>query len=880
MKTNNLLIKSVTIVLCLLLILSMCPVVSANEINDVEEITASFYSATTDSNHSIKVDFDRNWFKHDADEYDHNIAKLSVGLTLAAFRPNLKHLEGITSMDMNLNSFLTEAHFQDLRSDDYDKDPNIYSISTVMGHQRIGEGDDAFELIAVGVCGQGYIDEWESNFSIGSGKVHDGFSRSASLVYDRVFGYIASTHLEGPFKIWISGFSRAAAVSSLTASMLSDSSVFDQKTVFAYTFATPRYVKDEDYLRYKNIYNIVGKTDPVPMVPYAEWGYERYGQTYYLPSLETDSDFNELSKKVNTIYKELTGYDFWYNNGTTDLLKTILGYLLEICPSDEIYTRCLQDKLIHIWADSSPMNGLSTLLEIANDPVLINEDTKEAANGLLNYILMLERDYENRNSVFRKWNSKATSGVNLAHFHTPELYISWLFSTDDISEIYTSSAKYSEIYIIMDSKIDLIRDNTLIETLPSIMTYNSKKQTYEVIPIEKRSVPENYDYLSYYDYAVGVVIPRDTDYILKLYPNENEGISFVELDYTVGHLIPDMIRSFYCVPPAGSDLSIRFTGNTSLDNSGESNEGMKTVFYPESVTQNGSFEEWEYNNSFKLSEIMSIRKPSYIRLYWKDAVIYSISAILVILSLILYQIVYIIGKIRFARRVKKGWLPEDAKYKALPALCVFTIFLLFLIMEFYKQLLPQNVNIITCYKVAIGVLSVLLALFGYMRDKTRLSAFILIGLVALTVADVGMTINMNIGPVIHIISYCLLSYAYIREEKPTSIQVMLWIVLSIAALSSLSFIKGEYGLLRTWAMVYVVAALLMVVTSIGMSRRVIIGSILLFISGIMVMYNVVNGQTFVSHIISLGTYYSAIVVLASSTRHRGRYINVVERVEE
>ena len=150
--------------------------------------------------------------------------------------------------------------------------------------------------------------------------------------------------------------------------------------------------------------------------------------------------------------------------------------------------------------------------------------------------------------IFRKWNSKATSGVNLAHFHTPELYISWLFSTDDISEIYTSSAKYSEIYIIMDSKIDLIRDNTLIETLPSIMTYNSKKQTYEVIPIEKRSVPENYDYLSYYDYAVGVVIPRDTDYILKLYPNENEGISFVELDYTVGHLIPDMIRSFYCVP--------------------------------------------------------------------------------------------------------------------------------------------------------------------------------------------------------------------------------------------------------------------------------------------------------------------------------------------
>ena len=80
-------------------------------------------------------------------------------------------------------------------------------------------------------------------------------------------------------------------------------------------------------------------------------------------------------------------------------------------------------------------------------------------------------------------------------------------------------------------------------------------------------------------------------------------------------------------------------------------------------------------------------------------------------------------------------------------------------------------------------------------------------------------------------------------------------------------------------MIYMVAALLMVVASTGMTRRITIGSILLFLSGIMVMYNVVNGETFISHILSLGTYYSAIVVLASSTRHRGRYRNVAELVE-
>ena len=244
-----------------------------------EVIFANYYSITKEENNLLPVMFNKNWFKTDALGYDHDIAKLSMGLAAAAFRPDEQHLEGITSNDMNLRSFLTQAHFEDLRSNDYDKNPNIYSISTVMGHQKIGEGSNAFELIAVGVCGQGYIDEWESNFSIGNDIIHDGFRRSSELVYDRIFGYIASMHLEGPYKIWISGFSRAAAVSSLTAAMLSDSAVFDQHSVFAYTFATPRYVQDPDYARYGNINNIVGKTDPVPCVPFAEWGYERYGQT-------------------------------------------------------------------------------------------------------------------------------------------------------------------------------------------------------------------------------------------------------------------------------------------------------------------------------------------------------------------------------------------------------------------------------------------------------------------------------------------------------------------------------------------------------------------------------------------------------------------------
>ena len=116
------------------------------------------------------------------------ILRSSLGLVTSAFRPNRRLIKENEPTDYNLRSFLNQAGFTDLRSDDYNKDPSMYTVSTVIGHRTIGEGDEAFELIAVGICGQGYMDEWESNFSIGTSNTHDGFRRSSLLVYDRIFG--------------------------------------------------------------------------------------------------------------------------------------------------------------------------------------------------------------------------------------------------------------------------------------------------------------------------------------------------------------------------------------------------------------------------------------------------------------------------------------------------------------------------------------------------------------------------------------------------------------------------------------------------------------------------------------------------------------------
>ena len=56
--------------------------------------------------------------------------------------------------------------------------------------------------------------------------------------------------------------------------------------------------------------------------------------------------------------------------------------------------------------------------------------------------------------------------------------------------------------------------------------------------------------------------------------------------------------------------------------------------------------------------------------------------------------------------------------------------------------------------------------------------------------------------------------------------------------------------------------------------------LLSFAAGVMVMYNVIHGRTFFSHIISLGTYYLAIATLASTNTRVVMPRLVPEAVEE
>ena len=209
---------------------------------DVLELDGAYYTpASTEVRHWSFAYCD-DWFLQPSTSYDHRLARASIGMAVSSFRRD-DPAEG------NIRAFLGQAGFGNLVATDYDKTPSSDTVATMMGSKQLSDGST---LVAVAICGSGYRDEWLSNLTIGGGDVHEGFEEASRKVYDRLLSYVADYAPEGEVRIWMAGFSRAAAVSNLTAERIMESEQFRQENVFVYSFATPRTTKNPK--PYENVF--------------------------------------------------------------------------------------------------------------------------------------------------------------------------------------------------------------------------------------------------------------------------------------------------------------------------------------------------------------------------------------------------------------------------------------------------------------------------------------------------------------------------------------------------------------------------------------------------------------------------------------------------
>ena len=227
-----------------------------------------------------------------------------------------------TSKEQKIRELYSTLGFDNIVcNENYDSN-SADSISYCIGHFR----DSGYDLITVATRGLNYGREWSNNFKLGETGDHQGFTESATKVYDALVSYInskyKSSYDKGKVKLWLCGYSRGAAVTNVLSYMvLADPSKklnIPQKYVFSYTFNTPKGLTAEHASAFPNVFNIINSADLVGYIAPEEYGLYRCGRDINLFESK-ESDYKKQSTKEEKgkyIYETV-----WYESKVDSMIE-------------------------------------------------------------------------------------------------------------------------------------------------------------------------------------------------------------------------------------------------------------------------------------------------------------------------------------------------------------------------------------------------------------------------------------------------------------------------------------------------------------------------------------------------------------------------------
>lgn len=293
--------------------------VAKNIVETIKKITFTYQSG---DDYEATCYYTDNYFSDSSYIYNPSLATMSISFAMSAFGSSDGGLEDYSDKSKNARSLLSDIGFEDIQTGAITYDgrswfelkPTTDSIAVIVGNKPIFVNDEDYTLIALAVRGGGYESEWASNFTIGANGQHNGFDLAKKNVIDYLKTYISNQNITGNIKLWITGFSRAAATANLVGGAIDDgisigSDIsYDLSDVFTYCFETPAGAltsQIENQSKYKNIFNIINSSDPVPYVAPAALGFRRYGVDRYLPSAESSTNYNASKTNMLKIYNSL-----------------------------------------------------------------------------------------------------------------------------------------------------------------------------------------------------------------------------------------------------------------------------------------------------------------------------------------------------------------------------------------------------------------------------------------------------------------------------------------------------------------------------------------------------------------------------------------------
>lgn len=276
-----------------------------------KKITGQFnYSSSSNQDYTATYYYDDNYFAQRADIYNPSLATMTLCFAMSCFGSN--ETNSYKFKTVNAENLLEELGYSQFETNQsYREKPEADTIGVLAANKKITANGKVYTIIAVGVRGGGYEREWASNFTLGKSGFHSGFDTAKKNVLKFLKDYISGNDISGDIKIWITGYSRAAATVNLVAGALNEGESLGNKAtlqyddLYAYCFACPMGVLRTDIKKtfnYGNIWNIISPHDPVPKVAPAAMGFSRYGENEYLPTAATTSGYSSMKK---TMLKQL-----------------------------------------------------------------------------------------------------------------------------------------------------------------------------------------------------------------------------------------------------------------------------------------------------------------------------------------------------------------------------------------------------------------------------------------------------------------------------------------------------------------------------------------------------------------------------------------------
>ena len=215
-------------------------------------------------------------------------------------------------------------------NDDYYKRTAFDTIGVACASKKVGD----YAIVSCVIRSGSYFNEWENNVFLGDGSnshmLHEGWYNAANKAISFLGDYFSKNDLGSKnIKLWLSGYSRGAAVMNLVGGLLDNrfdsegkyvfgmseggttNAILTHDNLFAYTFETPQganiYCKDFKHPKdplYNNIFNIINPNDFVTKVGFGKnFGFTRFGVDRFITSkLNNPDGFDENRNTVKALY--------------------------------------------------------------------------------------------------------------------------------------------------------------------------------------------------------------------------------------------------------------------------------------------------------------------------------------------------------------------------------------------------------------------------------------------------------------------------------------------------------------------------------------------------------------------------------------------------